>query len=279
MGVFVYHRILFHHFPFLINSKSLLTAAKCDSAVVASWPGNQALNNEMKEGMEVLMEAYPVTRKIWKEWCEEDKRLSLLTEEERMNLVSRYQWLFPKEESDFVDLEFLYTRKHIKSSREKFHKFFFVVCNRMFTRPFFGYGGYYQFMKSYQREFKEKCTSELFSKRVLLALAILGYIKELDVWYSYNLGSDRNRPNHYLIDKEKLLTWGDKEKEEVDNQWISYKRLRDLSLHKIAGCLGLFEGFFGQSYEKSLARFCHRLFLARQKAPISIDNQLAYLPI
>ena len=171
------------------------------------------------------------------------------------------------------------TRKHIKSSREKFHKFFFVVCNRMFTRPFFGYGGYYQFMKSYQREFKEKCTSELFSKRVLLALAILGYIKELDVWYSYNLGSDRNRPNHYLIDKEKLLTWGDKEKEEVDNQWISYKRLRDLSLHKIAGCLGLFEGFFGQSYEKSLARFCHRLFLARQKAPISIDNQLAYLPI
>ena len=61
MGVFVYHRILFHHFPFLINSKSLLTAAKCDSAVVASWPGNQALNNEMKEGMEVLMEAYPVT--------------------------------------------------------------------------------------------------------------------------------------------------------------------------------------------------------------------------
>ena len=72
--------------------------------------------------MEVLMEANPVTRKIWKEWCEEDKRLSLLTEEERMNLVSQYQWLFPKEENDFVDLEFLYTRKHIKSSREKFQR-------------------------------------------------------------------------------------------------------------------------------------------------------------
>ena len=153
------------------------------------------------------MEANPVTRKIWKEWCEEDKKLSLLTEEERMNLVSQYQWLFPKEENDFVDLEFLYTRKHIKSSREKFHRFFFVVCNRMFSRPFFGYGGYYHFMKSYQKEFKEKCTSELFSKKVLLTLAILGYIKEMDMWYSYNLGSDRNRPNHYLIDREKLMTW------------------------------------------------------------------------
>ena len=83
------------------------------------------------------MEANPVTKKIWKEWCEEDKKLSLLTEEERMNLVSQYQWLFPKEENDFVDLECLYTRKHIKSSREKFHRFFFVVCNRMFSRPFF----------------------------------------------------------------------------------------------------------------------------------------------
>lgn len=276
--------------------------------------------------MEVLMEANPVTKKIWKEWCEEDKKLSLLTEEERMNLVSQYQWLFPKEENDFVDLECLYTRKHIKSSREKFHRFFFVVCNRMFSRPFFGYGGYYHFMKSYQKEFKEKCTSELFSKRVLLALAILGYIKEMDMWYSYNLGSDRNRPNHYLIDREKLMTWevpvtdedgntstrtvsampewekthteavtfqtkedydpertswtlhpdwlskrqfesicsvtvekdgirdssdwmfnwddfidyynlGDQEKEETDSQWISYQRLRDLSLHKIGGCL------------------------------------------
>ena len=276
--------------------------------------------------MEVLMEANPVTRKIWKEWCEEDKKLSLLTEEERMNLVSQYQWLFPKEENDFVDLECLYTRKHIKSSREKFHRFFFVVCNRMFSRPFFGYGGYYHFLKSYQKEFKEKCTSELFSKRVLLALAILGYIKEMDMWYSYNLGSDRNRPNHYLIDREKLMTWeipmtdedgntstrtvsampewekthteavtfqtkedydpertswtlhpdwlserqyqsicsvtvekegiressdwmfnwddyidyynlGDQEKEDTDSQWISYQRIRDLSLHKVGGCL------------------------------------------
>ena len=275
--------------------------------------------------MEVILDNNPVTRKLWNEWCEKDKELSLLTEEERMNLVSQYQWIFPKEESDFVDLESLYTRKHIKSNREKFHRFFCVVCNRMFTRPFFGYGGYYQFMKSYQREFKEKCTSELFSKRVLLALAIMGYIKKLDVWYRYNLGSDRNRPNHYLVDREKLMTWeipdfdeegnsvtrtvssmpewertyteavtfqtkgddpdriswtlhpdwlserqyesilsvtvekegiressdwmfrlddfidyydlGDKEKEETDSQWISYQRLRDLSLHKIGGCL------------------------------------------
>ena len=275
--------------------------------------------------MEVILDNNPVIRKLWNEWCEKDKELSLLTEEERMNLVSQYQWIFPKEESDFVDLESLYTRKHIRSNREKFHRFFYVVCNRMFSRVFFGYGGYYQFMKSYQKVFKEKCTSELFSKRVLLALGIMGYITKLDCWYSYNLGDDRNRPNHYLIDRDKLMTWevpgldeegntvtrtvssipewemthteavtfqtkgddpdrtswtmhpdwfserqyesicsvtvekdgirdssdwmfnwddfidyynlGDQEKEETDSQWISYQRLRDLSLHKIGGCL------------------------------------------
>ena len=100
--------------------------------------------------MEVILDNNPVIRKLWNEWCEKDKELSLLTEEERMNLVSQYQWIFPKEESDFVDLESLYTRKHIRSNREKFHRFFYVVCNRMFSRVFFGYGGYYQFMKSYQ---------------------------------------------------------------------------------------------------------------------------------
>ena len=275
--------------------------------------------------MEVILDNNPVIRKLWNEWCEKDKELSLLTEEERMNLVSQYQWIFPKEESDFVDLESLYTRKHIRSNREKFHRFFYVVCNRMFSRVFFGYGGYYQFMKSYQKVFKEKCTSELFSKRVLLALGIMGYIKKLDCWYSYNLGDDSNRPNHYLIDRDKLMTWevpgldeegntvtrtvssipewemthteavtfqtkgddpdrtswtmhpdwfserqyesicsvtvekdgirdssdwmfnwddfidyynlGDQEKEETDSQWISYQRIRDLSLHKVGGCL------------------------------------------
>lgn len=275
--------------------------------------------------MEVILDNNPVIRKLWNEWCEKDKELSLLTEEERMNLVSQYQWIFPKEESDFVDLESLYTRKHIISNREKFHRFFYVVCNRMFSRVFFGYGGYYQFMKSYQKVFKEKCTSELFSKRVLLALGIMGYITKLDCWYSYNLGDDRNRPNHYLIDRDKLMTWevpgldeegntvtrtvssipewemthteavtfqtkgddpdrtswtmhpdwfserqyesicsvtvekdgirdssdwmfnwddfidyynlGDQEKEDTDSQWISYQRIRDLSLHKVGGCL------------------------------------------
>ena len=275
--------------------------------------------------MEVILDNNPVIRKLWNEWCEKDKELSLLTEEERMNLVSQYQWIFPKEESDFVDLESLYTRKHIRSNRDKFHRFFYVVCNRMFSRVFFGYGGYYEFMKSYQKVFKEKCTSELFSKRVLLALGIMGYITKLDCWYSYNLGDDRNRPNHYLIDRDKLMTWevpgldeegntvtrtvssipewemthteavtfqtkgddpdrtswtmhpdwfserqyesicsvtvekdgirdssdwmfnwddfidyynlGDQEKEETDSQWISYQRIRDLSLHKVGGCL------------------------------------------
>lgn len=30
---------------------------------------------------------------------------------------------------------------------------------------------------------------------------------------------------------------GDQEKEETDSQWISYQRIRDLSLHKVGGCL------------------------------------------
>ena len=55
--------------------------------------------------------------------------------------------------------------------------------------------------------FKEKCTSEYFAKRVLLVLGIMGYITKLDRWYRYNLGKEKNRPNHYLIDKEKLLSW------------------------------------------------------------------------
>lgn len=122
---------------------------------VAGRPDSNRLSLEQgpttrkRKDMEVILDNNPVTRKLWNEWCEKDKELSLLTEEERMNLVSQYQWIFPKEESDFVDLESLYTRKHINSNREKFHRFFCVVCNRMFTRPFFGYGGYYQFMKSY----------------------------------------------------------------------------------------------------------------------------------
>ena len=277
--------------------------------------------------MKVIIENNPVTRKLWKEWCEEDKRLSLLTKEERDEIAKRYQWIFPKEETDFVDLECLYSSVHVKSNREKFHRFFYVVCDRFFSRVFWGYGSYYQFMMSYQKLFKEKCTSEYFAKRALLVLGIMGYITKLDRWYSYNLGKEKNRPNHYLIEKKKLMTWeipmvdgegnivtktvlsmpewemthtegvtfytkgdydpdrtswtihnddwlserqyesicsvtvekegiressdwmfnlddfidfydlGEKEKEEVVDQWISYKRLRDLSLHKVGGCL------------------------------------------
>ena len=277
--------------------------------------------------MKVIIENNPITRKLWKEWCKEDKRLSLLKKEERDEIARKYQWIFPKEETDFVDLECLYSSVHVKSNRDKFHRFFYVVCDRFFSRVFWGYGSYYQFMKSYQKLFKEKCTSEFFAKRVLLVLGIMGYITKLDRWYRYNFGKEKNKPNHYLIDKKKLMTWeipvvdgegntvtrtvlsmpewemthtegvtfytkgeydpdrtswtihnddwlserqyesicsvtvekegikdssdwlfnldefidlydlGEKEKEEVVDQWISYKRLRDLSLHKVGGCL------------------------------------------
>ena len=277
--------------------------------------------------MKVIIENNPVTRKLWKEWCKEDKRLSLLTKEERDEIARKYQWMFPKEDTDFVDLECPFSSVHVKTNREKFHRFFYVVCDRFFSRVFWGYGSYYQFMKSYQKLFKEKCTSEFFAKRVLLVLGMMGYITKLDRWYSYNLGKEKNRPNHYLIDKKKLMTWeipvvdgdgytvtktvlsmpewemthtegvtfytkgdydpdrtswtihnddwlserqyesicsvtvekegikdssdwlfnldefidlyelGEEEREEVMNQWISYKRLRDLSLHKVGGCL------------------------------------------
>ena len=274
--------------------------------------------------MEVILENNPVIRKLWKEWCKKDKELSLLTKKERDEISKRYQWLFPKEKTDFVDLEPLYTSAHLNSNREKFHRFFYVVCNRFFSRPYWGYGSYYQFMKTYQKVFNEKCTSEYFPKRVLLVLAIMGYIKELDRNYYYTGGKDKNTPNHYLIDKDKVMTWevpvidekgdtvtqtvssipewemthteavtfhskgedtdrtswsmhpdwlserqyesicsltveeegikdssewlfnlkdfidiyilGDKKREEIISQWISYQKLKDLSLHKVGRC-------------------------------------------
>ena len=106
--------------------------------------------------MKVIIENNPVTRKLWKEWCEKDKELSLLTKEERDEISKRYQWIFPKEETDFVDLESLYSSVHVKSNREKFHRFFYVVCDRFFSRVFWGYGSYYQFMRIYQKQFQEK---------------------------------------------------------------------------------------------------------------------------
>ena len=48
------------------------------------------------------------------------------------------------------------------------------------------------------------------------------------------------KSSDWLFDFTKFIDYynlGDKEKEETDSQWISYQRLRDLSLHKVGGCL------------------------------------------
>lgn len=44
----------------------------------------------------------------------------------------------------------------------------------------------------------------------------------------------------WMFDFRKFIDYynlGNQEKEETDSQWISYQRLRDLSLHKVGGCL------------------------------------------
>ena len=265
----------------------------------------------MIEIMEVLIENNPVIRKVWNEWVEKDRELSGMTREERLDYCKRYQWVYPKETKRMVDLEALYSSVHHKRNREEFHRWFYVVCGYILSRVHLGDNSYYWYKRRFMKEFKrEKCTSVDFPKQVLLVLAMLGYITELGGWYIFNQGSDRNRGYHFIIDKEKLMTWDslniewemshtegvsfkedgydpdrtswtqhpdwlserqyesicsatveeegirvssdwmfnfkeykyyysltDDEQEDLMKNWTSYQKLRDLSLHKVGGCL------------------------------------------
>ena len=160
--------------------------------------------------MEVLMENNPVICRIWNEWIEKDRELSEMTKEERLDCCMNYQWLFPKKKpGKMVELEALYSSVHQKSNREDFKKWFYVVCGYLLSRVHLGDNSYYQYKKIFKKQFKrEKCTSDDFAQQVLLVLGIMGYVTELDIPYSYVEGRKNNHGNHYVIDKDKLITWG-----------------------------------------------------------------------
>ena len=160
--------------------------------------------------MEVLLENNPVINRIWNEWIERDRDLSLMTKEERLCCCSNYQWLFPKKKpGKMVELESLYSSVHQKSNRTEFRKWFYVVTGYILSRPHLGDSSYYQYKKIFKKQFRrETCTSDDFPSQVILVLGILGYITELQIPYSYTKGGSNNHGYHYLIDKEKLMDWG-----------------------------------------------------------------------
>ena len=160
--------------------------------------------------MKVIMENNPVINRIWNEWLKKDKELSRITKEERVKLCKEYQWLYPKETKRFVELESLYSSVHWRSNREEFHKWFYVVCGYILSRVHLGDNSYFVYLTRFKKKFnREKCTSKDFPKQVLLVLGLLGYITELGEWYIYNEGSKKNRGYHFLIDRDRLMNWGD----------------------------------------------------------------------
>lgn len=180
-----------------------------EDLTATAWPGNQALK-ERYVRMEVLLENNPVINRIWNEWIDKDRELSVMTKEERLGCCSDYQWLFPKKKpGKMVELESLYNSVHQKSNRTEFKKWFYVVSGYILSRVHFGDNSYYQYKEIFKKKFKRNtCTSDDFPSQVILVLGLLGYIKELQISYSYTKGGSNNHGYHYLIDKEKLMTWG-----------------------------------------------------------------------
>ena len=143
--------------------------------------------------MEVKIEDNPLIHRIWNEWMERDRELSNMTKEERLEFVSRFQWVFPKETKRMVELEALYSSAHYRHNREEFMKWFYVVGNYILSRVHLGDNSYYIYKSRFKNLFKRnRCTSDDFPSQVLLALAMLGHITELGGWYIYNEGSRNN---------------------------------------------------------------------------------------
>ena len=69
--------------------------------------------------MEVILRITPAMDKAWKEWIEEDNKLSSMTKEERNKICKENQWVFKKETIRFVDLECLYSSNKNRHNREK----------------------------------------------------------------------------------------------------------------------------------------------------------------
>lgn len=158
--------------------------------------------------MEVKIEDNPIISRIWDEWMTEEKNVwSASNKDERLEICKNYQWICPKR-SKMIDLECLFDSVHLKSNREKFKKWFYVVSGRLLSRPHLGENSYYHYQKIYEKLFgKEGSNSEEFPQMVLLVLAMLGYIIGLDEGYCFFLNGDNNHGYPFIIDKDKLLHW------------------------------------------------------------------------
>ena len=153
------------------------------------------------------MEDNPVVCRIWKEWLEKDKDLCNLTKEERLDYCRKNQWIFPKRDN-LVNLECLYNSVHIKTNREKFKRWFYVVCPYIVSRVHLGENSYYNYQEIYKKLFgKDGCCSEYFPQMVLLVLVMLGYITGLNGGYCFFPKGEKNHGYPFKIDKEKLLHW------------------------------------------------------------------------
>ncbi len=158
--------------------------------------------------MEVIMENNPVINRVWNEWLVLYQELTSMSKEKRLEYCGRYQWIYPKEEKGFVELEALFSSVKKKHNCKEFHKWFYVVCGYMLSRVHLGENSYYVYLTRFKKVFnREKCTSKDFPKQVLLVLGMLGYITGLETNYSYSPGRKSNHGYHYIIDKEKLMHW------------------------------------------------------------------------
>ena len=116
--------------------------------------------------------------------------------------------MYPKRKN-MVDLESQYG-VHQRSNREEFIKWFYIVSGHLLSKVHLGENSYYDYKEIFRKVFKrEKVTSDDFPSQVLLALAMLGYITGMRGGYSYRQGSDRSHGYPFIIDKEKLLDWGE----------------------------------------------------------------------
>lgn len=158
--------------------------------------------------MIVKTEMNPLLGRIWQEWIEKDKELSLMTVDERREICKNCQDIFPKSK-ELIDLEVLYSSIHKQHNRDEFIKWFYVVCTHILSRPHLGDNSYYAYQAHFKKLFRrEQCTSKVFPMRVLLVLRMLGYITDFEKWYVYHQGGKNNRGYQFKMDTDRLLDWG-----------------------------------------------------------------------
>lgn len=159
--------------------------------------------------MIIELEDNPLIHRMWKEWEQKDKELSILEKEDRMEIYKKFRWLFPKSKK-LVELESLYSSVHHRRNREEFQKWFYVIGNFTFSRVHLGECSYYTYKKIFKKTFyRERCTSDDFPQQVLLAFGILGYLTKIRKGYHYHKDNPYydNSGYRYSVSMSKLNDW------------------------------------------------------------------------